>query len=184
MLLSARHPDNADPFGHGGWYVAEAQPKREALAIEHLRRQGFRGFCPRFRKVRTHGRKRELVLVPLFPGYVFVRIDIERQPWRSINGTLGVKRLVGSERNRPDTIPAAAMQALLRRCDDGVVTQLVDQPKAGQAVRILSGPFADSLAEIEALDERGRVNVLLEILGQRTSVRMTIDSLAPVRERT
>lgn len=182
--MRARHPDNADPIEHGGWYVAESLPKREALAIEQLRRQGFDGFCPRFRKVRSHGRKREVILVPLFPGYVFVRIDIERQPWRSVNGTLGVKRLVGSEGNRPEAIPAAAMQTLFRRCDDGIVTRLVDQPKAGQAVRILSGPFAESLGEIEALDDRGRVNVLLDILGQRTSVRMTIESLAPVRERS
>lgn len=162
------------------WYVAETLPRKEALAVEHLRRQAFESFCPRFRKLRSHARKREQVLVPLFPNYVFVRLDVDRQPWRSINGTLGVRYLIGSERNRPEAMPAAAMDHILSRCDDGVVTQLVDQPRTGQAVRIVSGPFADNLASIEALDDRGRVNVLLDILGRRASVRMTIDSLAPV----
>src|SRR5262249_33075296 len=142
--------------------------------------QAFQSFCPRFRKLRSHARKREHVLVPLFPNYVFVRLDPDRQPWRSINGTLGVRHLIGSEPNRPVPIPRGGMDYLPSRCDDGVVAQLVDQPRRGQAVRIVSGPFADSLASIEALDDRGRVSVLLHILGRRATVRTTIDSLAPV----
>jgi transcriptional antiterminator RfaH len=169
----------AGPDDGARWYVAETLPRKEALAIEHLRRQSFESFCPRFRKLRSHARRRKLVLVPLFPNYVFIRLDAARQPWRSINGTIGVRQLIGSERNRPEAMPDAAMQYILSRCDDGLVTRLVDQPRTGQAVRILSGPFADSLASIEALDERGRVSVLLDILGRRTSVRMTLDSLAP-----
>jgi transcriptional antiterminator RfaH len=168
-----------EPEAGARWYVAETLPRKEALAMEHLRRQAFQGFCPRFRKLRSHARKREQVLVPLFPNYVFIRYDAARQPWRSINGTIGVRQLIGSERNRPEAMPGAAMQYILSRCDDGLVTRLVDEPRTGQAVRILSGPFADSLASIEALDDRGRVSVLLDILGRRMSVRMTLDSLAP-----
>jgi transcriptional antiterminator RfaH len=162
------------------WFVAETLPRKEVLAVEHLRRQAFQSFCPRFRKLRSHARKREQVLVPLFPNYVFVRFDPDCQPWRSINGTLGVRHLIGSERNRPQPMPAAAMEYILTRCDDDVVTQLVDQPRTGQAVRIVSGPFTDSLASIETMDDRGRVSVLLDILGRRASVRLTLDSLAPV----
>jgi transcriptional antiterminator RfaH len=162
------------------WYVAETLPRKEALALEHLRRQGFGGFCPRLRKLRRHARRREQVLVPLFPSYVFVRFDPATSPWRSINGTLGIRRLIGSDRDRPQPMPEAAMDCILARCDNGIVSRLVDQPEQGQAVRVVGGPFADRLGSIEALDERGRVAVLLDILGRRTSVRMTIDSLAPV----
>ncbi len=162
------------------WYVAETSPRKEALAIEHLHRQGFHGFCPRFRKLRSHARKREHVLAPLFPSYVFVRLDAALGPWRSINGTLGIKQLLCSDAGLPRPMPEAAMDCILARCDDGIVARLVDQPQQGQAVRIIAGPFADSLGAIEALDNRGRVNVLLDILGRRTSVRLTIDSLAPV----
>lgn len=148
--------------------------------MEHLHRQGFHSFCPRLRKMRSHARKREQVLVPLFPNYIFVCFDADLQPWRSINGTWGVKRLVGSERERPQPMPQAAMDCIIGRCNaDGVVVRLVEQPSVGQAVRIVSGPFADSLGAIEALDERGRVSVLLDILGRRASVRLSLDSLAP-----
>lgn len=170
----------SESAGGERWYVAETIQRKEAFALEHLRRQGFRGFCPRMRKTRSHARKREQVLVPLFPSYVFVRLDAERRPWRAINGTLGIKHLLGSERGLPHPMPEGAMECILARCDADDVARLIDQPEQGQAVRILTGPFADSLAIIEALDDRGRVSVLLDILGGRTSVRMTINSLAPV----
>ncbi len=162
------------------WYVAETIPRKEALAIEHLRRQEFHGFCPRLRKSRRHARKCEQVLVPLFPSYVFVRVDVARQPWRSINGTLGIRRLVGADGAPPQPMPDAAMSAILARCEDGVVTRLLDDPHVGQKVRVVDGPFRDSVAAIETLDDRGRVAVLLEILGRPTRARLSIDNLAPI----
>ena len=40
-----------------------------------------------------HARKTEIVLCPLFPGYVFVCLDIGEQRWRAVNGTFGVVRI-------------------------------------------------------------------------------------------
>jgi len=161
------------------WYVAETLPHKEDMAIQNLRRQAFRSFCPRFRKLRKHARRQSMVLAPLFPGYVFVFLDPDQQPWRSINGTFGVRRLVGSEGVRPQPMPDAAMELILARCTDGVMTRLLDDPEPGRRVRIISGPFADSLASVETLDDRGRVHVLLDILGGECSIRMDINCLAP-----
>jgi len=175
-----RRAASGEGIGEERWYVVETLPHREAVAVEHLLRQGFHAFCPRMRRMRSHARRREEVLAALFPNYVFARFDAVLRPWRSINGTWGVKRLVGSERDRPEPMPQAAMECILARCDDrGVVARLVDQPRQGQPVRIISGPFAESLGAIETLDERGRVSVLLDILGRRASVRLPLDSLAP-----
>lgn len=169
----------ADSVTASRWYVAETHPGKEAIAMENLSRQGFQGFCPRFRKLRRHARRRETVLAPLFPGYVFVRFDPDCQPWRSINGTLGVRRLIGGESTRPEPMPESAMHQILSRCRNGIVTQLVDRFEPGGTVRILTGPFAESLAEIESLDDKGRVRVLLDILGGACSVRVNLSCLAP-----
>jgi hypothetical protein len=42
-------------------------------------------------------------------------------------------------------------------------------PLSGKAVRILSGPFADFIGTLEQLDEAGRVQVLLELMGSHRS---------------
>lgn len=133
--------------------------------MRHLERQGFDAFCPRFRKTRRHARRIESLLVPVFPGYLFVRFDARRDHWSPINGTTGVKRLVGSSVGAPYPMPAAVMEALFARCEGDVIQHLWPTLELGQQVRLASGPFATELATIERLDDNGRVRVLLDILG-------------------
>jgi transcriptional antiterminator RfaH len=161
------------------WYVVETQPRAEREAQSHLARQHFGSFCPRFRKTRRHARRTDEVMVPVFPGYLFVTFDPERDNWTAINGTRGVRRLVGPRANRPDAMPPAAMEALFARCEGELITSLCPTLAAGQTVRMLNGPFADVLAEVERLDERGRVRVLLDLLGGRTGVVVDVADLAP-----
>lgn len=161
------------------WYVAETSIRAEARAQAHLQRQGFASFCPRFRKMRRHARRIDYQAAPVFPGYVFVRFDRQRDPWHAINGTQGVKRLVGPSGGRPQAMPAPAMRALFDRCRGDLVSGLFAELEPGQAVRLISGPFADSLAQVERLDDRGRVHLLLGILGGERSVQVDIGAVGP-----
>ncbi len=167
------------PISSRRWYVAATEPRKEWLAVLNLEQQSFRSLCPRFHKVRRHARRMETVLAPLFPGYVFVSFDVDNDQWSSINGTLGVRRLIRFGPTRPQPMPDAAMIQLLGRCRDGIMIRLIDDIQAGDAVRIISGPFADQLAKVESLDDKGRVRVLLDILGGATSLQLGIDCLAP-----
>jgi transcriptional antiterminator RfaH len=159
------------------WYVAQTQAGREALAIQHLKRQGFEAFHPRFRKRRRHARRIDEVLAPVFPGYVFVRFDRERDQWRAVNGTIGVSRLLVATPNRPQPMPEAAMVALRARCQDDVMGDLVPDLRPGQVVRLISGPFAEQWVEIDRLDDRGRVLVLLNILGGTSRVDVPLRAI-------
>lgn len=152
------------------WYAVEVQPQAERRAQENLLRQGFENFCPRVKKIRSHARRKELVLAPLFPGYLFVRFDKMRHQWRSINGTLGVRRLVSADPGRPQAMPDAAIQLLISRCDPGTGC-LSDEPLGpGINVRFVAGPLIDRLATVESLEPGGRVRLLLEILGGHQEV--------------
>lgn len=156
------------------WFVAQTQVRAELLAMQNLARQGFKAFCPRFRKARRHARRLDEILVPVFPGYVFVSFDPNRDPWRSINGTIGVLRLVGTTSNRPQPMPRHAMEAIRARCEGDLMTGSVVNFKPGQQVRLLTGPFVNQFAEVERLDDRGRVRVLLNILGGVSPVDVSI----------
>ncbi|MDE8653000.1 transcription termination/antitermination protein NusG [Novosphingobium album (ex Liu et al. 2023)] len=170
-LRSGRHPQ---------WYVAETLPRKEAFAIENLELQEFASLCPRFRKSSRHARKVRTVLAPLFPGYVFVQIDVDHDPWRAINSTFGVKRLLSSDGGRPQKVPTNFMQWLVGRCRDGVVEKMVEAPQVGDAVRIMTGPLHDRIGHVESLDDKGRVRVLLDILGGMVPVRVSASDLGPV----
>lgn len=161
------------------WFVAETLPRKERIAEVNLARQSFANLCPRMRAVRRHARRVENVLTPVFPGYIFVRFDPKRDPWRAINGTLGVRRLLAADSAKPIPMPDYAMQQIIERCENGLMTRLVDEFEPGAKVRILAGPFADQLAEVESLNGIGRVRVLLQILGLATPVTLSQASLAP-----
>lgn len=166
---------------HDGWYVVETRPRSEPQAVMHLERQGFRALWLRFRKTRRHARRIDQVLAPLFPNYLFVQFDRSCDNWTAINGTIGVRRLVGASAQGPQAMPSEAIACLLTRCDNGVMHSLMPAIEPGQRVRLVSGPFADRLASVERLDGHGRVRVLLDMLGGRTSVATRVELLGPVR---
>src|SRR5258706_16252721 len=95
ILPSERIETRRDqPASRGArWYAVNCLSNREFLASSQLRNQGFRTFLPRRLTTRRHARKFDTVMRPLFPGYLFVQLDLSRDRWRSINGTLGVVRL-------------------------------------------------------------------------------------------
>ena len=92
------------------WYVARTLPQRELQAAQQLNNQGFRTFVPRYWKNRRHARKVETISAPLFPRYIFVVVDQTRDRWRSINGTIGVDRLLmyGGE---PQAVPQGVVNS-------------------------------------------------------------------------
>lgn len=182
ITLAKKHSADIDrrrPHEAAAWYVAETLPRAETQAEHHLSRQGFSALCPRFRKVTRHARRTEQVLAPLFPGYVFVRFDQQRDAWRAINGTMGIRRLVGADTKSPQPLPAGVIEALLDRCDQGVVSCTLPDIQPGREVRIISGPFADLLATVTSLDDKGRARVLLDILGNRTAARIPLAQIGP-----
>jgi transcription antitermination factor NusG len=153
------------------WYVAQTLHHRENLAKLHLAAQSFKVFLPRFRKTVRHSRKLRDTISPVFPGYIFVALDVELDRWRSINGTFGVARLLSAE-GRPIPVPIGVIEAFMLRLDEVGILHFDLGLRAGQPVSVVAGPFAQSLGVLQRLDGRGRVRVLLEIMGGAVSVIM------------
>ncbi len=61
------------------WYAVNALPSQEARAEVNLLRQGYRVWCPAVAKVRRHARRKETVREALFPGYLFVALDLDTE---------------------------------------------------------------------------------------------------------
>jgi transcription elongation factor/antiterminator RfaH len=163
------------------WYVARTLPQRELYAARQLANQDFRTFVPRYLKNRRHARKVETISAPLFPRYIFVVVDRTRDRWRSINGTLGVDRLLmyGGE---PQPVPHGVVENLITAGDLEGNIRFDLQLKEGQAVKVMAGPFADLVGQLEGLDDNGRVRVLLEILGGKVRVALPQKLVAPAKD--
>ncbi len=162
------------------WFVVETHPRAEFRAQENLERQGFQSFLPRIRRTRRHARRIDQILTPVFPGYLFVLLDLERDCWRVINSTYGVRRLVCFRAEHPQPMTETTVLALMSRCEAQIITRQLPEFAAGDEVRIIEGPLADTIGRIEEVDSKGRIAILLEMLGRRMSVKFGPESLGPV----
>lgn len=180
-LAGAPHIEESAPGRNAlcaRWYVVHTQPSAEGRAIAHLERQAFTVFCPRYRKVVRHARKTASVLLPLFPSYLFVCLDLSRDRWRSINGTRGVARLI-AHGDVPQPVLPGVVEALRSRASADGAMNWVPSLRVGQAVRIAEGPFADLVGTLERLGAAGRVSMLLGLFGRSVPVRLDGEVLDP-----
>lgn len=161
------------------WYAVYCQPHRESAAAAHLKNQDFAVFLPKREKVVRHARKIEKVRRPFFPGYLFVDLDIDRERWRSINSTVGVIRIV-TQNDRPAPAPIGVIESIKAACDGDDILRFHPDLRVGQKVRVVDGPFADFVGELDQLADSERVRVLLDIMGGRTRVVLPRDYLTPV----
>lgn len=154
------------------WYVVNTQARRERLAADNLRRQGYEVFLPTLSKTVRHARSVRTVLEAYFPGYLFVRLDVAAQRWRPIESSIGVLRLIKAGTN-PTAAPIGLVESLIERSGpDGLLRLEPEGLKPGQVVRITQGPFSDSLAVVDRASGEERVRVLLLLLGQTTAVSL------------
>src|SRR5262245_28326019 len=76
------------------WIAVNTNPHRERMVLENLRRQGLDAYCPMLRRQRSHARRVEMVLRPLFSGYLFVQANAALKRWRPILTAHGVRSVV------------------------------------------------------------------------------------------
>lgn len=152
------------------WFAVLTKARSEALALQHLERQGFSCLLPKVRHQRRTLKGMQSSIEPLFPRYVFLRARSDGWtlgPVRSTRGVSGVVRFGG----RAATVPSHIVEQIQNRMDDGQCVQL-DAPQwlRGEAVKVTEGPFAGMRAIFDADSGTERVRLLMEVLGERVAV--------------
>ncbi|TDX62137.1 transcriptional antiterminator RfaH [Methylosinus sp. sav-2] len=161
------------------WYLAHTLPHKESSVEQRLQVQGFRHFMPRRIKTVRHARRMRNVLAPVFPRYVFVVLDLEHDRWRSVNGTIGIASLFMAQ-DRPLPVPHGVVETLIQSSDNRGQLRFVHNLRLGQKVRLMSGPFSEALGSLERLDDSGRIEVLLEIMGGQVRTKLRREQVEPV----
>jgi transcriptional antiterminator RfaH len=144
------------------WAVAQLMPQRERFALSMLARADFEVYAPRLREWRSvRGKGQQQREIPLFPGYTFLRVRLQ---WHAARWCPGVIRLV-MDGLHPAKVPDAVIEEIRIREHDGAIEIPRRQLKAGDRVKILSGPFCGHFAIYSGMSGLERVAVLLQILG-------------------
>jgi transcriptional antiterminator RfaH len=149
------------------WYVISTKARREQFAQEQLNRRAVETFLPRIIEPGRIGIKP--VIAPLFPGYLFVRIDLDLQ-YFDVVWTPGVRRFVGFGA-LPCPVDDAVVDFLFARGGQEGILRPLPTFKQGDMVRIKHGPFEGLVGIIDRPGcGQGRVRVLMELLRRQTRV--------------
>lgn len=158
----------AEHAGDLRWYLIQCKPRQDTRALENLQWQHFQCYRPVRAVERCRDGRTYTTDVPLFPGYLFIRLDRVTDNWYSIRSTRGVQQIV-----RFNEYPLSVRDELI----EGIRTRLSDprvqEPylKPGERVRIAEGAFSQMEAIFLAVDGNQRVVLLLNIL--QTEQRLT-----------
>ncbi|HBP41458.1 MAG: transcription/translation regulatory transformer protein RfaH [Vreelandella alkaliphila] len=156
------------------WYVIQCKGGESFRAAEHLTNQGYEVFHPVLNAKRKRQGKLTLVNEPLFPYYLFIRLDQTVSNWRPIRSTRGVLRLL-TFGNTPIAVPDALVDTLRAQPhhQEGSHSYFC----AGETVTITDGPFKDLEAVFKRCKGEERAIVLLNVLQRPQDVEISVDNL-------
>ena len=151
------------------WYAAYTCAQHEKRVAEQFTQRALENFLPRYASVRRWKDRRVRLELPLFPGYVFVRLAL-RERLRVLE-TPSVVRLVGFN-GRPAALPDKEIEAL-QAC---AAAQINAEPHAyltaGRRVRIKCGPLAELEGVLVRRKNGLRVVVSLDLIARSAAVEV------------
>src|SRR5439155_23585530 len=121
------------------WYAAYTRANHERRVADQLGEREVEHFLPEYESVRKWKDRKVRLQMPLFPGYVFVRLAL-RERLRVLQ-VPGVARLVGFG-GTPCALPDAEMETLRTGLNGAVAVQPHPYLTAGRRVRVKTGPLA------------------------------------------
>ena len=155
------------------WYAVHTRPHAERTALQNLLQQGYSAYLPCYRAMVSHARRRQSVLRPLFPRYLFAGLDRAKMGWRPILSTFGVSGVVRAG-DEPVSVAGEIVANLREREAAGLFDRIATRRalRVGELVRVTAGAFEDLVGRLLELDDQNRVVVLLEVLGREVRTRL------------
>ena len=103
----------------------------------------------------------------------FIGVDLQNSYWTKINSTYGVSKLL-SFNNKLSEVPLDLIVALKKRFQDNISPIMNEKLKKGDIIKFNNGPFTDLVANIESVDTKKRIYVLLEVMGGRRKLEINL----------
>ena len=154
------------------WYVIHTKPGNEHRVETNLSNQDMEVFLPLLASFQYSSEKMIQRISPLFPNYLFAKIDIDLHYYK-VKWTRGVSKIlgVGSE---PVPISETVIQTIKGRMGENNLVRLDDGLAQGVVVQFTSGPFKDLMGVFDKkMSDGKRVKVLLNLIGVDVPVQVS-----------
>lgn len=179
-LASAEEEKKAAKKNQKRWYIVHTVTGHENKVKVNLEKRIeymnmgekiFRVEVPQKTVTQMKGGKKQEREEKIFPGYVLVEMIMDEDSWYVVRHTAGVTKFVGSAK-RPIPARDSEIKKIIHRSTSQSQKIELDV-KAGDKVRIISGPFADFVADIiEVYPDKSKLRANVSIFGRETPVEL------------
>jgi len=160
-----------------GWFALRVKSRFERVVSTIARNKGFEEFLPVYRCRRRWSDRNQSVEMPLFPGYIFCRIDPNnRLPLLTVPGAMHFVGL-GRVPVAVDDDEIAALQAAVR---SGLTLEPLSYLEVGQPVRLDHGPLAGLEGILVEVRKQQRLVVSVTLLKRSVGVEIEREWVTPV----
>jgi transcription elongation factor/antiterminator RfaH len=167
---------------HEAWYAVYTRFQHEKSAASQLERKEFQVFLPLYRAIHKWKDRKQVVSLPLFPCYLFLRGSVTRK--LDILQTAGVHWIVENGGHACE-VPDSEIEALRKVCaasSNGKVVQPYPYLEKGQKTRITGGPLTGTEGIFIRAKNQHRVIVSVELLRKSVAVEVDERDVQPLRE--
>jgi transcription antitermination factor NusG len=167
--------------GQASWYAVYTRHQHEKTVAENLSNNGIEVFLPTYSAVRQWKDRTKLLLLPLFPSYVFLHGGLHRRV--KVLSTPGVYSIVsiGSQ-------PAAIQETEIEAIRKAVTSNLRVEPhpflRCGDRVRVKAGPLFGIEGILIRKKSSFRLILSAELLQKSIAVEVDAFSVEPLPHQT
>ncbi len=157
------------------WYAVHTRSRHEDRVHLGLMQKAFHAFLPKMEVWSQRKDRRKKILIPMFPGYLFVELSSLRNETRvDVLKTFGVVRILGKPRGaEPLPIPDEKIDAIQRIVQSKVEVQQFQYPKVGEPARIIDGPFKGVEGLVIRTDyEKELFVIAIELLQRSVAIKL------------
>jgi transcription antitermination factor NusG len=162
-----------EPF----WYAAYTNANHEKRVAEQLAWRSVEHFLPVYQVVRRWKDRRVKLQLPLFPGYIFVRLSLHDR--LKVLQAPGVVRLVGFG-EAPSALPQHEIDALRTSLAAGMRAEPHPYLRVGRRVRVKSGPLTGMEGILKRRKNQDRLVISLELILRSVAVEVSALELEPM----
>jgi len=160
------------------WYAAYTSANHEKRVAEQLGIREVEFFLPAYASVRQWKDRRVTLQMPLFPGYVFVRMALRDRS--QVQQVPGVAYLVGFG-GSPAALPQGEIEALRASLAGGLRAEPHPYLKVGHRVRVKTGPLQGLQGILVRKKNVSRFVISLDLIMRSVAAEIDVEELEPVR---
>ena len=153
------------------WYVLHTRSRFENVVYDRLLNKSFEVFLPKMQVKSRRKDRKQMIRVPVFPGYLFVKSDIAPREHIEIVKTIGVVRLIGTK-DGPVPVPSETIDSLRILIDADAPIKTGNKILKGERIIVVHGVFAGVVGVFVRYRGTGRVVINVDTLGQTASVEV------------